>query len=736
MRRTARLSLLALVLALLPARLYATDLAVSKTADQETAAVGDTITFTLVVDNTSTFGGGPLPSTVDLFDRFSNGLTWLDIAGDITVADCEAIAEGGGFDCRFDMEAGEVKTATVTFVVTEAGEQTNAVSVAPTIGDPDPSDNEAEAVVTVADPSQAELHVMKTAEEDTVGLGETVTFTIDVENVSSVEAEDVMLTDLSDAAKLQYESASAGCRHEVAGTSNIVDCDLGNLAPGETATVEVMMMVLELGEIENLVAARASNTSGEVTDEVTVTAERPFVRAFKEADVEGAQIGDLITYTLTIRNWGNVTASDLTLQDVADAPLSFVESSGACAPGVDHLGRPTIDCPVGDLEPGESFVVTHVYRYTRETRDPQGLVRNDAVARAPYEEAVNGGLPWLSRDIAAFQGRDYEPEAVHWWNDFPLEIPVKRSGQQGGVDIYVDSLLAAENLEPGHSTPVSNVRVRSISPTFHVVPAGGTLADAILVEQVDFFTGEITGDDFRLTDAYVLLLVGPEESPTLLLQRDARFEAQDPAQVDVFFAHAAPDAPALHLRRFGTGEMLAPDLASGTLTGYTPLTPASYAVEVVDAEGEVLDVFEVDLSDRQGEGLGVIVVPGGSGGADEVALVVLDADGTITTPDVVTETEETEVPARFALHGNYPNPFNPTTTLRFDLPETATVYVAVYDVLGRQVLTLTPGRMAAGMNRTLALDARSLSSGTYLYYVLAEGTAQTYRAAGRFVVIQ
>jgi hypothetical protein len=94
------------------------------------------------------------------------------------------------------------------------------------------------------------------------------------------------------------------------------------------------------------------------------------------------------------------------------------------------------------------------------------------------------------------------------------------------------------------------------------------------------------------------------------------------------------------------------------------------------------------------------------------------------------------VPARFVLHGNYPNPFNPTTTLRFDLPEAATVRVAVYDVLGREVLTLTPGRMAASPGRTLTLDARSLASGAYLYRVVAEGATATHHATGRFVLLQ
>jgi len=49
------------------------------------------------------------------------------------------------------------------------------------------------------------------------------------------------------------------------------------------------------------------------------------------------------------------------------------------------------------------------------------------------------------------------------------------------------------------------------------------------------------------------------------------------------------------------------------------------------------------------------------------------------------------LPAEFALHPNYPNPFNPTTTLRYDLPERAEVTLTVYDIIGREVRNMVYG---------------------------------------------
>jgi len=75
---------------------------------------------------------------------------------------------------------------------------------------------------------------------------------------------------------------------------------------------------------------------------------------------------------------------------------------------------------------------------------------------------------------------------------------------------------------------------------------------------------------------------------------------------------------------------------------------------------------------------------------------------------------ELEAPANHVLESSYPNPFNPSTTIRFSLPESAPVRLAVYDVLGRQVLMLLDGTREAGTHEVV-FDASDLPSGTYLY---------------------
>ncbi len=71
------------------------------------------------------------------------------------------------------------------------------------------------------------------------------------------------------------------------------------------------------------------------------------------------------------------------------------------------------------------------------------------------------------------------------------------------------------------------------------------------------------------------------------------------------------------------------------------------------------------------------------------------------------------LPISYTLHNAYPNPFNPVTTIRFDLPEDADVQLLVYDVLGREVAELVSGRVLSGFHEVI-WDASDVSSGIYL----------------------
>jgi hypothetical protein len=78
------------------------------------------------------------------------------------------------------------------------------------------------------------------------------------------------------------------------------------------------------------------------------------------------------------------------------------------------------------------------------------------------------------------------------------------------------------------------------------------------------------------------------------------------------------------------------------------------------------------------------------------------------------------VPEEFTLKQNFPNPFNPITTIEFAVPYEADVDLALYDMSGRHLRDLGSGTYSAGTYR-VTLDGTALPSGTYVYRLRAGG---------------
>jgi len=85
---------------------------------------------------------------------------------------------------------------------------------------------------------------------------------------------------------------------------------------------------------------------------------------------------------------------------------------------------------------------------------------------------------------------------------------------------------------------------------------------------------------------------------------------------------------------------------------------------------------------------------------------------------------EKYIPTKFELLSNYPNPFNPATTIPVVIPEKSNVKLEVYNILGQKVETIYNGELDQGIHyfdwNSNSLDAGRLSSGVYIYRLQAE----------------
>jgi hypothetical protein len=149
--------------------------------------------------------------------------------------------------------------------------------------------------------------------------------------------------------------------------------------------------------------------------------------------------------------------------------------------------------------------------------------------------------------------------------------------------------------------------------------------------------------------------------------------------------------------------------------------PANYLTSIIDSaywdkNGDMLVVavgnLDGDIADE------VLYTQGytlGNPNDDPMPIIVLDP---VVTP-VSVEKENDFVPAQFYLDQNFPNPFNPTTEIKFGITEAANIDLRIYDVLGKEVAVLINNEFINAGSYNVKFDASGLASGNYIYKMTA-----------------
>ncbi len=86
--------------------------------------------------------------------------------------------------------------------------------------------------------------------------------------------------------------------------------------------------------------------------------------------------------------------------------------------------------------------------------------------------------------------------------------------------------------------------------------------------------------------------------------------------------------------------------------------------------------------------------------------------------------ETGKIPTEYSISQNFPNPFNPTTKIKFGLPKAGLTRITVYDLLGREIMTLINNELKVGYHE-INIDAHNLPSGIYLYKIQSGDFTQT-----------
>jgi hypothetical protein len=153
--------------------------------------------------------------------------------------------------------------------------------------------------------------------------------------------------------------------------------------------------------------------------------------------------------------------------------------------------------------------------------------------------------------------------------------------------------------------------------------------------------------------------------------------------------------------------------------------PESQFLKVVPAqkESDVVFVFDVGRNARINS-------------LDTLEFVIKDKAGMTWKKSVIVMYI---APKAFALDQNFPNPFNPTTTIYYQLPTDSRVSIVVYDLLGREVRRLVDETKEAGYHEE-RFNAAGIASGVYFYRMTAEplsgGGRNNYVSTKKLVVLR
>ncbi len=456
---------------------------VVKSADVETAYVGDTITYTLVVTNN---GKTPLRN-VSIDDG-------MNAAGEISATNGEGYAyAGGGVFNIAEIAVNTSVTITYTYVAQEAdaGNVVNNVAIAKIPG---------------TSASEPDLSVVKVADREVANVGDTIGYTLIVTNIGDYDLESVLITDEANGTGTIEAVNGAGYVYNGDGTFTIADINIGE-AVIIRYTYEAMPE--DAGNVVRTVAIAAIPTIPAVpadpevpgdtgtpeipgkevpSDPVDVPVlgdDEPNIAVVKRADKAEAVVGEIINYTVVVTNTGNMALENVTLADDADGAGTIEAFDGdgyTYANGVFTIGSLLV-----------SEQITIEYSYTAQAADAGNTIRNVAIGTIPTIPAVPAN-PEVPGDTGTpeIPGKDVPSE--------PVEVPVvnEKEPEEPAIEIPsnevdVPIIDKEPNLSVIKSADKAMVKVgETINYTVKVTNTGNIDLANVQVRDENDGAGEIT----------------------------------------------------------------------------------------------------------------------------------------------------------------------------------------------------------------------------------------------------
>jgi uncharacterized repeat protein (TIGR01451 family) len=333
------------------------------TPSSTTPNFGSNVTFTLTLTNS-----GPDAATgVQVTDLLPSGLTFVSATPSVGTYNSTT----GVWDVG-TVNSGAAPTLQIVATVNSTAAITNVAQVTAS-GTPDPDSTPGDgqgddfATVTIDAPPAADLSVSMTPSSTTPNFGSNVTFTVTVSNGGPDQATGVVVNDLLPSG-LAFVSSTPSQGSYISGTGVWT---VGSINSGSSATLTLVARVNSTAAITNSAQVTASGVfdpdstpnDGTGDDFASATIDAPSaadLRLAKTVSAAFVNVGQNLTFRLTLNNDGPDTATGVTVRDLLAAGLTFVSATASQG----TYNNTTGDWTVGDVANGASVTLDIVATLT------------------------------------------------------------------------------------------------------------------------------------------------------------------------------------------------------------------------------------------------------------------------------------------------------------------------------------------------------------------------------------
>ena len=405
----------------------------NKTADIENPNFGDEVTYTVNVTN----AGKVNANNVVVHDVLGEGLELISADGGVYNPITRTIT------WTVNLNSGETKSFKVVAKVIGYGNVTNSLVVG----------NKTSTV----DVDVPEIIPSKDADNMYPNFGDSIDYTITVNNIGKADAKHVVVVDRLDKGLKYVSSSHNGVYDEATHTVTwVVD-----IAAGSSLDLTVTASAEEYGVLTNIVSVGDKSASVDVNV--------PEIIPNKTADIENPNFGDNVTYTVTVTNDGNADAKAVVVRDVLGKDLKFVSATGTYT--FDEATNTitwTVDVDAGKTE--TFTVVATVINY--------GNVTNSlVVGNKTFNKNVT--VPEITPD------KTVDNENPNFGDDLTYTVTVKNEGNGNANDVIIVDALG-KGLEYVSSTGNYDNKTNTI--TWKVDLASGETKTFTVVAKIIGYT--------------------------------------------------------------------------------------------------------------------------------------------------------------------------------------------------------------------------------------------------------